>query len=258
MEGLSHAILDRHSSVVPPGVLIHILGDILIPVLQHLGEILVTAVHTELESHNRPLLPPPPVAGTKGSEAAGAHLKPPAGKSDPTNSVMRVSKPSKIAFVEEAMCCLCTAFIRQLSKLCVYPSFDRLWLRLLHVFGYFLGAAHSFDDSLLTLSGDANATNIRQRELISASHLAQEKLRNMFEILVRTKIFRRRPELWVVTVDMVVLFRRCPGLAEDPNETTSSSTDELAIQTEVVDEIVGTDDMGNNTDTDSRKIVVEA
>jgi hypothetical protein len=250
VEALSHAILDKHCNAVPAGVLIRILGDVVVPVVQFLGEVLVQAAQAEKldaprriqqqqqqqhqQGSTQSQLPPRwKTTGTSSSLVSPtvkppphsqAHLNP---RQQSQQQVPQLVAPvavvvPKVAFVDEALNGLCTAFVNQLNKLAAYPSFDKLWFRFLHVFGYFLGAAHSFDESLLLVSPEDTGA-YRQRELQSAVELAREKAQVLIDCLVRTKIFKRRPELWMVTVDIVSQFKFCPNLTDCAPTTPISS-----------------------------------
>jgi hypothetical protein len=220
-----------------------------IPVLQFLGEVLVQATHLELQDTPRrlrhqhevhqqqqqaALVPPKPVWKTTGTSNSliSPTMRPPGDVSHPGYHIGESPEPGgvvaptavvmpRVAFVDEALGSLCTTFVKQLPRLASYPSFDKLWFRFLHVFGYFLGAAHSFEPILLNAHPDDQG-NYRQQELLAAVELARDRAQNLIDVLVRTKIFKRRPELWIVTVDIVSQFRFCPGLA-DSNIASASA-----------------------------------
>jgi hypothetical protein len=197
---LAHAILDRHVNAVPPGVLVNILGDIVVPSLLLLGE----TVFNELDNKGK-------VNDSRKSKVPSKNTEKEIEKSqymkefrDATKTVEESAySPSKP--IVEILCAISTVFLQQLKRLASYPSFDKLWLRLLHLMGYYLGAPHGFDHTKLKSDSP----------LQLAINGSREQLKNMLRILITGGIFKDRSGLWVITLESVAMFSSCPKLIEE-------------------------------------------
>eukprot|EP00596_Hydrurales_sp_CCMP1899_P004941 CAMPEP_0119047238 /NCGR_PEP_ID=MMETSP1177-20130426/51980_1 /TAXON_ID=2985 /ORGANISM="Ochromonas sp, Strain CCMP1899" /LENGTH=1905 /DNA_ID=CAMNT_0007021581 /DNA_START=110 /DNA_END=5824 /DNA_ORIENTATION=- len=184
---LSRAILDKHVRNVPIGLMVKILGDIYIAIILQLSVFLVkerevnvavgrqqheTDADVELVgdviSHNREL-----------SAESGEGLLQLLSKDIQKDSLT----------VMPIMATLCRIFIEQIKRLSSYPSFDRLWLRLVHVFGYFLGAPHGFDHKV--------STNRKlDDEMQCTIEAAGGHLCELTNLLYQAGIFKERSGLW--------------------------------------------------------------
>ncbi len=160
MEALTQAVLDRHLSAVPSGILIRILGEIVIPTLLHLGQELRHAAEVE--------------AGVSASSAVSMTMTMAVslsvsvpsvggdkGATDMDEKVEMEVGVLKACFVEECFSCVCSAFLRQLNKLSRYPSFDKLWLQLLQLFGFYL--RESFLDTNIDTMSNSNVEGVETK-----------------------------------------------------------------------------------------------
>ena len=93
---------------------------------------------------------------------------------------------------------LCEGFLRQTQKLSAYPSFDKLWLGLLHVLGFFLQAPHGFRHTVLE---NANSEKPQVRELYALVAAAEEFLGKVLQRMSFLGLFKEREGLWQVTSD---------------------------------------------------------
>jgi hypothetical protein len=116
--------------------MVKILGDIYIAIILQLAEFLV--------KEKEP---------TKGRQEEDVEID------FKTSGVSAVSETLELRDQQELkltvipiMATLCKVFIEQVKRLSFYPSFDRLWLRLVHVFGYFLGTLFQTLYLILTLT----------------------------------------------------------------------------------------------------------
>jgi len=198
---LAHAILDRHVNAVPPGVLVNILGDIVVPSLLLLGETVVNELDNKGKGNESGKKSKVTSKNTEKEIEKSQYMKE---FRDATKTVDESAySPSKP--IVEILCAISTVFLQQLKRLAAYPSFDKLWLRLLHLMGYYLGAPHGFDHTKLKADSP----------LQLAINGSREQLKNMLRILITGGIFKDRSGLWVITLESVSLFSSCPKLIEE-------------------------------------------
>jgi len=240
VDALSRSVADKHALAVPAGVMVDILGDIIVPTVLLLGESLFQSCmrgeSTEgvrTRSDSRQLRDEEMLEEVLGSvsaseeppysvevfrspkETSSTHTFPSGG-----NTLARAllaahqkndSSTSSMGPAVECLNTLCDAFLRQLRKLSSYPSFDKLWLRILHVLGYFLGAPHGYDPLQLPVPSSRqhqqNQTTLKQ--LAYAEEAAKNKLQQLLLVLISAGIFRSRTGLWTVSLDTIAQFR--PG-----------------------------------------------
>ena len=164
VRALALCINDRHIHAVPPGVIVNILGDIIVPTLLLLGESFVAHIgndnqltksvdNWEHATHDHQVV----------TELATKDL---------SNILTTITDDSHTLFgdlVCEIINSITKAFIEQLPKLAAYPSFDKLWLRLLNVCGFFLGASHGLNHDMLHKIN--NKTSIKQLNRYLLTHL---------------------------------------------------------------------------------------
>ena len=98
------------------------------------------------------------------------------------------------------MTSLCFVFEEQIKRLSTFPTFDKLVLRLLHVFGYFLGAPHGFSSSS---SSSSSELDDRIKLVVTA---AGEHLTAILTLLHNLGVFKHRSGLWVVTKESLAQF----------------------------------------------------
>ena len=241
---LTHAISDRHALVVPAGVLVDILGEVVVPTVLLLGQGLVrealgaASAQSEQEqaraaktlrsqTRDEELLSHLTALTVEGSSDTRA---PPAAAS--SSSLSRaLAQPTPIRDLEgstdELLAALTAAVVRQAVKLHRYPSFDKLWLRVLHMLGFFLGAPHGFDHGVLTLltqqqqqsspqarriaqgrdslGGGSRESRAAAAEALAACvSVAKDQLYSTMEALSRAGVFK--PELQTLGDDIVAQF----------------------------------------------------
>jgi hypothetical protein len=195
---LAHAILDKHVHAVPPGVLVNILGDIVVPSLLLLGETVVNELNNNNKDSGKYKVTS---KNTEKEIEKSQYMK----EFRNASKTMEESEYSPSKPIVEILCALSTVFLQQLKRLATYPSFDKLWLRLLHLMGYYLGAPHGFDHA--TLKSDS--------PLRLAINGSREQLKNMLRILITGGVFKDRGGLWVITLESVAQFSCCPNLIEE-------------------------------------------
>lgn len=253
---LCAAILDRHVRNVPIGLMVKILGDIYITVVLRLAEFLVKEKEQLRADNNR--------AGLNGSINSNnnnnsAVKKPRAvdprdsvaqtSVSNTNNSIMSMSmsmpdpaleKPfasgntdsdgsDEVDFtVMPLLCTICKVFADQIKRLSSYPSFDRLWLRLVHVFGFFLGAPYGFDHSTLFPPNQLQLPfNDELHRTVAA---AGDHLATLINMLIKSGVFLDRKGLWAVTKDSLTQMKHRPSdltLESQDDLTPSSQPDTL-------------------------------
>ena len=200
VHALSCAIVDRHVSAVPAGVLVNILGDIVVPTLLLLGE-------SQIANESRGSTPDAKAKGKSKSvllSPAAADVSIENLSSISAAYVKTVNLNLSNSPICQLLAALSSTYLTQLHKLSSYPSFDKLWLRLLHVLGYFLGAPHGFEHN---------------RGLISDHlHLAVDECKKHLEMMLQTmvasEVFKNRVGLWTITQESVHQCKNCPDLIE--------------------------------------------
>ena len=234
---LCSAILDKHVKNVPVGLMVKILGDVYIAIVLRLAEYLVREMELNgsngirSKSNDDRL----DASGDRSSSGKTKMKRKKDEKQFPTGggdvrSTDNDLQLSKDAVGEEdlsltvmpILCTICKVFADQIIRFSSYPSFDRLWLRLLHVFGYFLGAPYGFDHAVLLPSHRRILGNELHRTVAAAG----DHLSTLINLLVNLGIFKERSGLWLVTKDSLQSMTHCPApLLVDPSETgTDTST----------------------------------
>ena len=192
---LSRCILDRHIRAVPPGVLVNVLGDILVPVILLLGEEMIRERDTGNHTKQQPV-----EAMGQGTAGEVAFLGEVASYGREVLLRSAEQDGSKTIPVIECMTSLCFVFEEQIKRLSTFPTFDKLVLRLLHVFGYFLGAPHGFSSSS---SSSSSELDDRIKLVVTA---AGEHLTAILTLLHNLGVFKHRSGLWVVTKESLAQF----------------------------------------------------
>jgi hypothetical protein len=211
VNALCNAILDKHVLAVPAGVLVNILGEIVVQALMHLGE---STVFTETNKGG----------DNNNDDNIGNDEKTPSfdveellrGTVSPSllthttlSSTLSDTEvaTSNCGLIHQLFDSLTKAFLLQLKRLSHYPSFDKLWLRLLQLFGYFLSASHGFDHSLYSKS----------KELSKAIKDAEYHLSRLLQQLIVDGVSQKRKDLWNITIESVAQFKYCPNILESLN-----------------------------------------
>ena len=192
---LSRCILDRHIRAVPPGVLVNVLGDILVPVILLLGEEMIR--ERDAGSHTKQQ---PVEAAGQGTAGEVAFLGEVASYGREVLLRSAEQEASELIPVIECMASLCFVFEEQIKRLSTFPTFDKLVLRLLHVFGYFLGAPHGFSSSS---SSSSSELDDRIQLVVTA---AGDHLTAILTLLHNLGVFKHRSGLWVVTKESLAQF----------------------------------------------------
>ena len=184
---LAEAILDRHTKIVPPGVMINILTDVYIPSVLAMGDIF-------FKSRSSLPFPLPPALEVKGkepsSDGAAALLT--------TNEV--VTDPES-ASLTKFILAIFTAFSNNIGKLHSFPSFDKLWLQLLHMMAHFLDN-DSEDPSILEIKS-----------------LCIKELTNVLQLLKGLDLFSTRVGLGKITEETLLHLSACPNILSESNWT---------------------------------------
>jgi len=160
VEALLRALRDRHLSAVPVAVLLQVLGDVLGPATHRLA-LLARAVLAA---------PAPELEGW---------------------TEVQPSPPQELQQAADSVGLLGELLLRFLPRAAAYPSFDRLWLRLLDL----LGALLAEDDAVASL--------------------AALGLRRLLGALVDGGVIQSREGLALVTRESLLQMRGGPGLVED-------------------------------------------
>lgn len=219
VEALAGAVLDGHVAAVPCGVLVRILVDIVVPTSLLVGNSLVRIVAggvakgtKKMVSGNRQDSPTlkgaRPSQSKSGMDVAGGSAIFSSSTGEVESLIVAgIPNPAsndKVA-AETILACLCSSLVKQLDKLSRYPSFDALWLRFLHVIGYYLEGPHGFPHKLLE---ECSATK-HGVELSRVVRFAQVQIEFLIDVLIRNDIFKKRLGLWQVTLDSVKTFKAC-------------------------------------------------
>ena len=224
---LCAAILDRHVRNVPVVLMVKILGDVYITVILRLAEFLIKekeAATAEASSRKS--------GGSSWKELSGSKKAPSRKDSNDSRSSSmgaRLADNSPLSAqsdnddleemnftVMPLLCTICKVFVDQIKRLASYPTFDRLWLRLVYVFGYFLGAAHGFDHTTL-LPPQQQHQMIYTDELHRTVAACGDHLATLITLLVKSGVFEERAGLWAVTMDSLnQMTHRPPDLFPTP------------------------------------------
>lgn len=194
VEVLCSAMQDKHVDAVPASVLVDIMGDILSPAVTLLGSFVVGRRDRDEEV----------VAVQRRRRRSGA---------DEEETVnLRLS-----LLALEVLCGLLVRFIPRLRN---YPAFDKLWLRVLFVFGSLLGPADATPSPSAEGEregegvGEASADPLPDDQVKGCAEeeltLRQEALRRLGELMVAVSgagVFTEREGLWYVTKESLAAYR---------------------------------------------------
>lgn len=226
-DALISAVLDRHSSAVPPGVLIDVLGDIVMPVVSYVGQHILDRPSPSLHC---PAVSEPIVAPA-GHQHASPHLQRnwmrvemkdsavqekeiPDTDSDPqllgdSNAEPQRSATStdpELEMFRKCLSGLSLSLVRHLKRLSSFPSFDKLWLRFLELLVYFTHCSENAGTGTVS----EGQTCVKELEDISV-----EKVRELLRALTDERIFLHKEGLRTVTVDMLRGVDRCRSVIEE-------------------------------------------
>jgi hypothetical protein len=221
--------------MVPISTLVEILGNILAPTTLLLGEMLVQRFVTEKTSDaSAPSQGGPTQGPTLEEEMLQSLLmsssiknKDKGGGSGATTNPTSVDSAPPLGDKEgvhdedmvlhspkdpavQCVISLTQTFQRHIKSLAKYPAFDKLWLRVLHVLGYFLDAPHGFNHSLLkpeVVNSAHPALKAQQQELVDAATEAQAALGLLLSAVEHENIFLKKEGLKEVTTATVRDFK---------------------------------------------------
>lgn len=215
----ARSLLDKHASIVPPGVMINIFTEIYIPTIfamvSHLNadaevikgyEVVVTELVPVATEEVLISVAPSPIVDnfeSVSSNEAAANIIADIGngvldhiedilKSAPLNdfSGNRCIDDSLSTSTLTCMVAVTRAFSRNLTKLFSFPTFDKLWLRLLHLFAFFLET----NGSLSSLAEIDSGVKL----LIET---CESLLRDLLHFMMSENVFSTKKGLWEVTID---------------------------------------------------------
>lgn len=201
VDALVSAVMDRHASAVPAGVLVKVLGDVVMPAVEQLGQRVLSQECPH--SGPSPQLSHPPFvqrnwmqvemrqsavqerelvdtdSESNTTTAARNDSSGAAPETDPEISTDCLAPSCKelVAF-KKCVEGLCTVFNRHIKKLSGFPAFDKLWLQLLDLLAGFLRADYGS---------------------VAISRFAAQKLREVLQVLTVESVFERREGLRTVT-----------------------------------------------------------
>jgi hypothetical protein len=219
VEALFTAVLDRHSAVVPSSVLIDVIGEVLVPVVNNLGLNCVvsrTMKHDNLLANNKSsfFLRENWMRVEMKERAVHEELDLDITGTDDLN-FDRVLIPSdsdvgfqqSLELFEKSMNNLTVLFARHVKRLSVFPSFDRLWIRLLGLFGILTTDRSEIETS--------NSTTTCQLLFEYVNDIARKNLRTLLTLMMVEKIFVLRKGLLSITQDEVSRFQSCSTLSKE-------------------------------------------
>lgn len=100
---------------------------------------------------------------------------------------------------------LCDTMTRHIHKLSLFPSFDKLWLRIMELLGMYIAAV---EDGSSGISGEVFSHQSPLHQLTSA------KLKELLETLAVNKVFLRREGLRSITIVMLHTYRGFETVAQ--------------------------------------------
>lgn len=230
---LFDALLDRHAEAVPPGLLIEIIGNVLSPTIVKLGcfilDDLVDHVDDGEASRSEKKISPRKSATMEFEELqyvkttshdSKAHGEMSAFISDIELKSQEPCSSNK-SLVIDALNCLNQVFLLHIQKLVQYPSFDKLWLRILFVFGYFLNTVPDSTDPTYVAVVELARTTRHGEELaekVSSAMQVQDSCNANLQVLLTTmaaeRIFEKRGGLYIITTETVSQFHNSSKAAE--------------------------------------------
>jgi hypothetical protein len=159
VSALCMCVQDRHATAVPTGVLVDVLGNLMSPVVIRLANILqaditqlmgeknaLSALSMDADDTERAIVSI--IRSLKSGNIAPVVIS-----SASSNAIDNVQRYDIVVCLEA----MSAVFTKHLKRLLLYPTFDKLWLRLLYVLGYFIGSH--------TTSTSASVTGIDTRLL---------------------------------------------------------------------------------------------
>lgn len=180
-DALCRAIKDKHSKAVPAGVLVVILGDIFsntiisvvssyFPLSGATSEMrkFTNATYLEAETADPPINVSPFLA------------------QELVTSPQQAERCVALTIVENCLESLCQVYIAELSKLSKYPSFDKLWIKIMSVLSYFL-------------AGESKSQFKLRVDSAQMVKLCEEKLQQLLVAMEQNRIFEVREGLRSVT-----------------------------------------------------------
>lgn len=252
-EALCQAILDRHASAAPAGVLMSILGGIVSPMIIRLRDHLVKAINQalppDLFNHDKFLTseqihdalqqqwvkvdPPVVVVATVIAAGGETHVA----TIDPTTTTAETSPTTKtssnialeslltfdngtVSVLMECLSALCKSLLHHMKKLSTYPSFDKLWLCILNVLGHFLSSNGPQSETTIFSEildiWDKISIDIKNqvKDLYAMNKASKDHLQRMLQAMLKDEVFDLRPGLITVTIETIRQFSGCEDLIE--------------------------------------------
>lgn len=236
-KALVAAVLDRHSSAVPPGVLVNVLGDIVIPVVNYIGQqVLERRPQSSRDGDSVAAAEQPPVGPpqlphhllqrnwmrVELRDSAVQEKEVPDTDLDNSASAGCVRSDEgqgalshidlELEMFRNCLAGLTSSFIRHLKRIASFPSFDKLWLRFFELLVYF---AHCTEHVGVGGDRSADGCGIYHHCERGLEDISVENIRVLLQALVAERTFDHREGLRTVTVDMMRGTTRCRGLVEE-------------------------------------------
>lgn len=209
VDALCQAVTDKHANAVPAGVLMNVLGEIFVPAVMKVGDVGLSKINKELPEDSKL-----PLANKIQEFLVEAVDRTEVSLSQLPEWISRGSKERNN--LESCLSALCACFKLHLKKLSSYPSFDKLWLRMLSTFGYVIEAARNVREIVATgvpatleFSTEARNCCCIINKMLEPSI---EQLRQLLALLEGEDIFGVRPGLLTVSNSTIRQFHGCQHL----------------------------------------------
>jgi len=208
----SRAILDKHATIVPPGVMVNIFTEIYIPTIFAMASnITVEAVSSSSQSTSLPT-----VQEVIDASAQASNVVVDEDDRLPTLRLLQdllisatfdsLSEDPRITeSLPQSILILMTAvshsFSSNLVKLRSFPTFDKLWLRLLQLFSFFL-------------EEQGPLSSLHDDEVVMLVTSLRVLLHELLGFLLQESAFAAKKELWDVTTETLTHFTCFEGFVE--------------------------------------------
>jgi hypothetical protein len=233
IDALSRAILDRHADAVPPQVLVHILQDIFIPTVLQLGESLYSRVHVSDVSRDSPKASVPIDSkediGSEGASNEATNIGTTLRKKILLNIASGNDEVEQLSSIAAVKClqALCQTFVKHFPRFIhLGKSFENLWISVLRLLGFFLGAPQGFD-CLHILAESSNRSQSAQ-DFVMVIEAAKGDLEKLLVSANSLQIFslsvnENGKDLWNRTGEIISHFQHCPSVVniKDPHSESS-------------------------------------
>jgi hypothetical protein len=221
LEALFTAVLDRHSAVVPPGVLVDVIDEVLIPVVHNLGincfalnnlkhdnsTPVNTAISSFLRENWMRVETKERVVHEKEEHDKILNFE-----SNFSSSESVVVQQS-VELFEKSVNNLTTLFSRHVKRMSAFPSFDRLWIRVLGLFCHLISESDIDEDESLLV--DRSLPKVHSFILDLVGDIAKMNLRTLLTLMLAENIFLLRVGLLSITQDQVSHYHSCLSLSKN-------------------------------------------